>query len=173
MADLTRILAEHSAGESQEMNQLVAAVYPELRRIAHAHLRSHFFTLVGKSGITSSLEIELFHDKFLSEFALDISNKGLCIKTYNVFKELMQMDRFKACNYLIMSLDKKLLAQNCNSKLDNHIEHLICNMTKSANLNGCQKGKFQGIILPITPIGSNVMKDFLASVFRTSSWMKV
>ena len=39
----------------------------------------------------------------------------------------------------------------------------------AANLNACQKGKFQGIILHITPTGSNVTILFLASVLTTSS----
>ena len=42
----------------------------------------------------------------------------------------------------------------------------------AANLNACQYGKFQGIMLPITPMGSNAMKLFLASVFTTSSFKK-
>lgn len=40
MGDVTEILAACSAGESRSVDQLVEAVYPELRRIAHNHLRS-------------------------------------------------------------------------------------------------------------------------------------
>jgi len=39
MGDVTQILAAYAAGESRSIDQLVAAVYPELRRIAHNHLR--------------------------------------------------------------------------------------------------------------------------------------
>jgi len=43
----------------------------------------------------------------------------------------------------------------------------------AANRNPCQYGKFQGMIEPITPSGSKVMKLFLASVLRISSERKL
>lgn len=67
MADLTTILAEHSAGESREMNQLVAAVYPELRRIAHAHLRSERKDhTLGTTGIVSEAYLRLIDQSMAS-----------------------------------------------------------------------------------------------------------
>lgn len=39
MSDLTGILSDCAAGEDRAMDELIAAVYPELRRIAHARLR--------------------------------------------------------------------------------------------------------------------------------------
>ena len=43
----------------------------------------------------------------------------------------------------------------------------------AANLSACQYGKFQGIMLPITPKGWNMMILFLASVLRASSFRKI
>jgi len=39
MNDITELLAAQASGELDGMDQLMAAVYPDLRRIAHAHMR--------------------------------------------------------------------------------------------------------------------------------------
>ena len=39
MSDVTRILIDCAAGDRQLTDELIAAVYPELRSIAHGHLR--------------------------------------------------------------------------------------------------------------------------------------
>ena len=67
MADVTAILAEYSAGESREMEQLVAAVYPELRRIAHAHLRDERKDhTLGTTGIVSEAYLRLVDQSIAS-----------------------------------------------------------------------------------------------------------